>query len=338
MVNNWNATSTVDAIAMSLLRYLKRAGGLPDPRGPLSSTLPGNVIAAANREVEKELKTKKRGQYKKYTPSQRFQIGRYSSQHGAAAAARHFSRIYEHEVSESTVKSIKNYYISEVRKRPRSDDGEEFASLPTKKRGRKLLLGEDLDSKVQLYLKKVRESGGAVSARIAMAAARGIVLKCQPSMLVENGGPFEATKYWAHSLLKRMKYVQRKSTTAKSKYTVANFAQKRKEFLQDIYDIVAMEEIPPELVLNWDQTGIKLVPSSSWTMERQGKKRVEMVGVNDKRQITALFCGTMLGDFLSIRGRLVVATLSFPFQKTGTLPTHPNTGQLSLLCSTTSIM
>lgn len=68
MVNNWNATSTVDVIAMSLLRYLKRAGGLPDPRGPLSSTLPGNVIAAANREVEKELKTKKRGQYKKYTP------------------------------------------------------------------------------------------------------------------------------------------------------------------------------------------------------------------------------------------------------------------------------
>lgn len=199
------------------------------------------------------------------------------------------------------MKSIKNDYISEVRKRPRSDDGEEFASLPTKKRGRKLLLGEDLDSKVQLYLKKVRESGGAVSARIAMAAARGIVLKCQPSMLVENGGPFEATKYWAHSLLKRMKHVQRKSTTAKSKYTVANFAQKRKEFLQDIYDIVAMEEIPPELVLNWDQTGIKLVPSSSWTMERQGKKRVEMVGVNDKRQITALFCGTMLGDFLPVQ-------------------------------------
>ena len=32
------------------------------------------------------------------------------------------------------------------------------ASLPTKKRGRKRLLGEDLDSKVQLYLKKIRES------------------------------------------------------------------------------------------------------------------------------------------------------------------------------------
>ena len=36
-------------------------------------------------------------------------------------------------------------------------------------------LGEHLDSKVQLYLEKVREGGGAVSARIAMAAGHGIL-------------------------------------------------------------------------------------------------------------------------------------------------------------------
>ena len=54
-------------------------------------------------------------------------------------------------------------------------------------------------------------------------------------------------------------------------------------------------------MLNWDQTGIKLVPSSVWTMERQGEKRVEMVGINDKRQITAVFCGTMLGEFLPVQ-------------------------------------
>ena len=62
-----------------------------------------------------------------------------------------------------------------------------------------------------------------------------------------------------------------------------------------------MEEIPPELILNWDQTGIKLVPSSFWTMERQGEKRVEMVGVNDKRQITAVFCSSLLGDFILLQ-------------------------------------
>lgn len=100
-------------------------------------------------------------------------------------------------------------------------------------------------------------------------------------MLAENGGPFEPNKYWALSLLKRIKYV-RTCTTAKSKYTIANFAQKKEEFLQAIHDTAVMEEICPELVFNWDQTGVKLVPSSSWTMERRGERQVKMVGVNDK--------------------------------------------------------
>ena len=63
-----------------------------------------------------------------------------------------------------------------------------------------------------------------------------------------------------------------------------------------------MEDIPAESVLNWDQTGVKLVPSSTWTMDtcRRGQKQVKMVSTNDKRQITALLCTTMLSDFLPV--------------------------------------
>ena len=56
-----------------------------------------------------------------------------------------------------------------------------------------------------------------------------------------------------------------------------------------------MEDIPPEMVFNWDQTRISIVPGSSWTMELKG---VEIEGISDKRQITAVLCGTMAGDFL----------------------------------------
>ena len=62
-----------------------------------------------------------------------------------------------------------------------------------------------------------------------------------------------------------------------------------------------MEDIPRELILNWDQTGIKIVPSSTRTMDRQGSKRVEAVAVNDKRLITAVFGGSLVGDFLPIQ-------------------------------------
>ena len=59
-----------------------------------------------------------------------------------------------------------------------------------------------------------------------------------------------------------------------------------------------MEEIPDDLVVNWDQTGMHNVPVSDWTMEKVGTKRVEIVGANDKRQITAVFAGTMSREFL----------------------------------------
>ena len=61
---------------------------------------------------------------------------------------------------------------------------------------------------------------------------------------------------------------------------------------------VEMQEIPPELILPWDQTGLKIVPVSSWTMEERGAKRVEIARVNDKRQITAVFAATPIGEFL----------------------------------------
>ena len=98
-----------------------------------------------------------------------------------------------------------------------------------------------------------------------------------------------------------MKFVQRKVTTAKSKHTIADFTWLKEEILQDVVATVEMEEIPPELILNWDQTEIKIVPSNTWTMDQKGAKRVEVCGANDKRLITAVFCGSLIGDFLPIQ-------------------------------------
>ena len=292
---------------MSLLRYLRPANGLPDPRGSLSTVISPDVISEMNEVVEEATRCtaagKKRGPYKTYSSSERSQIGKYASQHGATAASRHFSAKLKKTVSYSTAKSMKKAYEDELRKRRRCYVAgmEEITDLPAKKRGRKLLIGDNLDEKVQLYLRKVREGGGAVSARIAIAAARGILRKCNRSLLAENGGPIQLNRHWAHSLLKRMKFVQRKATTSMSKLTMTNFEEQKRGFLSEVAATVEMEEIPGELVLNWDQTGIRLVPSSTWTMERRGSRRVEMIGVNDKRQITAVFCGNALGDFLPLQ-------------------------------------
>ena len=54
-----------------------------------------------------------------------------------------------------------------------------------------------------------------------------------------------------------------------------------------------IEDIPAELIINWDQTGIKAV---NW-----GSKRVEVAGVKDKQTITAVFAGSLVGDFFPVQ-------------------------------------
>lgn len=58
-----------------------------------------------------------------------------------------------------------------------------------------------------------------------------------------------------------------------------------------------LEDILSELVINWDQTGINYVPSDSYTIEKEGTKRVPIIAVDDKRKITAVFAGTLTGNF-----------------------------------------
>ena len=84
--------------------------------------------------------------------------------------------------------------------------------------------------------------------------------------------------------------MKRRGTT-KSKVSVENFSEIQRRFLEEITTTVQMHEIPSELIFNWDQTGINLVPTTTWTMDERGSKRVEIAGLIDKRQITAVLCG-----------------------------------------------
>ena len=56
--------------------------------------------------------------------------------------------------------------------------------------------------------------------------------------------------------------------------------------------------IPANLVINIDQTGLNIVSLGEWTMEKEGSKTVCWAGLEDKRQITATFAATLDGQFL----------------------------------------
>lgn len=71
--------------------------------------------------------------------------------------------------------------------------------------------------------------------------------------------------------------------------------------LFDIQVIVTMEDIPKELIINWDHNGLHYIPVSSWIMAQEGSQRVKICGVQDKRQLTAVLAGTMSGNFLPLQ-------------------------------------
>ena len=146
-----------------------------------------------------------------------------------------------------------------------------------------------------------------------MVCAEGIILSVDANMLACNGGHILITKTWAKSLLQRMGFVKRKATT-KAKVSIENFEELKVQFLIDIKTIVTLEEIPLEPIINWDQTAMHYVPVSSWTMEVKGAKRVEITGIDDKRQITAVFAYSM--DFpmqLVYQGKTEKCHLTFQF-------------------------
>ena len=102
--------------------------------------------------------------------------------HGVAATARFFTRKLQSPISQSTARSIRDAYRLELKQRRQFQDCEIVAKLPKKKQGRKLLIGENLDRKVQLYLTKLREGGGAITTCIVMAATKGLLLASKRNM------------------------------------------------------------------------------------------------------------------------------------------------------------
>ncbi len=87
----------------------------------------------------------------------------------------------------------------------------------------------------------------------------------------------------------------KRRANSKSKVLVSDFETCKEKC------VVKMEEIPDALIINWDRTAMKIVPSSSWTMEKRGTKRVEIVAIDDKRQITAVFGCSLSGKFLPLQ-------------------------------------
>ena len=315
---------------------------LPDTNGPLSSIIPAEAIRDANdahsllshsQQIQGGECKRSRGLYVKLTPVQQAQIAKYALANGNKAAILRYTKEFQTEIKMSSVSTWKAKYVSELKRLVKSSSGTNGSrdvavlSLPRLKRGRPLLLGENLDHQVKSYISAVREKQGVINTAITIACGEAIVKKADKNLLRENGGPIELTKVWAKSLLQHLNFVKRKATTS-AKVEPSQFKELKEQFLLDIKVVVEMGNVPSDLILNWDHTGINIVPSSTWTMEAKGSKKVAAIGLNDKRQITAVFCAALSGELLPLQliyqGKTAACLPRFSFPSEWNVTYTPN--------------
>ena len=213
---------------MSILRYFQCQPALPTPQ---QTGIGEWATIEVNAAVEKELSadatgtSRKRKKYTDFTDEDRTLIGKHAAENGNLNTQKKFKSRFP-DLGESTVRLFKKKYLHAVKQRVAQGDSSPIGSIPSKKRGRPLTLG-DLDPQVQQYVRALREAGAPVGTSVIIAAAKGIIMSVDQTMLVENGGHIPLTKTWAQSLMHRMGLVKRKASTNKPTMTSEKLKRSR---------------------------------------------------------------------------------------------------------------
>ena len=97
-----------------------------------------------------------------------------------------------------------------------------------------------------------------------------------------------------------MKWSWRCCTTSANKLPT-DWQRQGEQMAMRIAVHIDFSKVEPCLIVNWDQTGIILVPAASRTYERRGEDRVAVLGAEEKRQITAVLASSMDGDMLPLQ-------------------------------------
>ena len=231
------------------------------------------------------------GKRRKYKEEGQLRIAKYASENTPTKAVTSFSREFP-TLAESTIRPWVKKYRSGLKSSQLTSQGPNTSHIRIGiKRGRPLLLPEELDSKLKKFLICLRSAGGGINKHVVFGALMGFI-----KADLEKWGQyieFEVSAGWLHSLYARLNFVKRFATTSRPNITRQIWYEIRHLFLHDIAEFVIKYQIPDELIINVDQTPSKLVSVDKVTMAVKGSKHVSKFGISDKRAITVTLCQTL---------------------------------------------
>ncbi|QRV92686.1 hypothetical protein RhiJN_20704 [Ceratobasidium sp. AG-Ba] len=167
---------------------------------------------------------------------------------------------------------------------------------PDKQLGRRPLLVLSVVASIVILLTNMRNAG----AIITMAVAQSVVLafiRTEAPELLDNPKFKCSRKFVRRILCDKLDWSWRAVTQAAQKLP-ADWEQQCLDFAHRLTWNIAMNNIPPELVINADQTGVSYLGTGSRTWEVKGSPQVSAVGQGEKRQFTLMVAVTAAGKLL----------------------------------------
>ena len=98
-----------------------------------------------------------------------------------------------------------------------------------------------------------------------------------------------------------MGFVKRAAATERPDIPEGGKKEAEIYFLHQIVDLVEEKNIPPSLIMNFDQTLLKYAPVTSQTLAEKGSKHVGISGMTYIKSFTATFGITFSNSFLPIQ-------------------------------------
>jgi DDE superfamily endonuclease len=155
----------------------------------------------------------------------------------------------------------------------------------------------DAEKEIKRVLLQMRAAGAPLNCRVIRWVMLAVLQQSSPALLLQYKLSQQFLSAWARQ---QLDWRWRARTTAASKLP-ADWESQGVLMAKRIAATMEMHNVHPSLVINADQTGVKLVPSSSWTYEKRNSSSVATIGADDKRQITACLASALSGDLLPLQ-------------------------------------
>jgi hypothetical protein len=147
-------------------------------------------------------------------------------------------------------------------------------------------------------MRKRRDSGLVINSSVAVPIMRCVIQQRAPHLLQKMA----LSRRWVRQWLRcRCGFTYKKSTTSGQKLP-PDWEQQVEAMIDRAAAVVIAKKVAhPSLVINWDQSAIMLMPTSTYTYHDKKDKHVSVTGQADKRQITAVVGVNLEGELLPLQ-------------------------------------